>query len=171
MAEFGASSVAFVLYVFGKAYEGDGYFLTWDKDERLLAAEAIQKPHTYVSEVLQGCLSRSIFDDRVFQMFGVLTSRGIQRRYLETDLVEVTAHLGARNKDGPNGWENHAAWQGRCTAGARSRGPPEAATRILRGPAVTAASPASAGPTAATPIGPTSRASPSAPTPTPSWKP
>ena len=113
MAEFGASSVAFVLYVFGKAYEGDGYFLTWDKDERLLAAEAIQKPHTYVSEVLQGCLSRSIFDDRVFQMFGVLTSRGIQRRYLETDLVEVTAHLGARNKDGPNGWENHAAWQGK----------------------------------------------------------
>lgn len=32
--------------------------------------------------------------------------------YLETDLVEVTAHLGARNVDGPNGWENHAKWQG-----------------------------------------------------------
>lgn len=33
--------------------------------------------------------------------------------YLETDLVEVTAHLGARNIDGPKGWENHAAWQGK----------------------------------------------------------
>ena len=33
--------------------------------------------------------------------------------YLRTDLVEVTAHLGARNVDGPNGWENHAAWQGK----------------------------------------------------------
>lgn len=32
--------------------------------------------------------------------------------YLETDLLEVTAHLGARNIDGPNGWENHAKWQG-----------------------------------------------------------
>lgn len=32
--------------------------------------------------------------------------------YLETDLVEVTAHLGARNTDGPNGWENHSKWQG-----------------------------------------------------------
>lgn len=32
--------------------------------------------------------------------------------YLETDLVEVAAHLGARNIDGPNGWENHAKWQG-----------------------------------------------------------
>ena len=82
LAEFGASSVIFVLYVFGKAYEGDGYFLTWDKDECLLAADAVQKPPTYVNEVLQGCLSRSIFDNRVFQMFGVLTSRGIQRRYL-----------------------------------------------------------------------------------------
>lgn len=33
--------------------------------------------------------------------------------YLGTDLVEVTAHLGARNTDGPNGWENHAKWQGK----------------------------------------------------------
>lgn len=32
--------------------------------------------------------------------------------YLETDLVETAAHLGARNIDGPNGWENHAKWQG-----------------------------------------------------------
>ena len=34
--------------------------------------------------------------------------------YLETDLVEVSAHIGARNIDGPNGWENHERWQGRC---------------------------------------------------------
>ena len=33
--------------------------------------------------------------------------------YLETDLVETNAHLGARNIDGPNGWENHAKWQGK----------------------------------------------------------
>ncbi len=33
--------------------------------------------------------------------------------YLETDLVEVTAHLGARNIDGTNGWENHAKWHGK----------------------------------------------------------
>lgn len=32
---------------------------------------------------------------------------------LKTDLVEVSAHAGARDVDGPNGWENHKAWQGR----------------------------------------------------------
>lgn len=78
-AEFGASSVLFVLYVWGKAYEGDGYFLAWDKDELLLAADELREQPTYISEVLQGCLKRSIFDERVFQMFGVLTSAGIQR--------------------------------------------------------------------------------------------
>lgn len=32
--------------------------------------------------------------------------------YLKTDLVEVGAHIGARNIDGLNGWENHEKWQG-----------------------------------------------------------
>lgn len=33
--------------------------------------------------------------------------------YLHTDLVETTAHRGARSKQGPNGWEAHTRWQGR----------------------------------------------------------
>lgn len=34
--------------------------------------------------------------------------------YLETDLVECTAHLGARNIPGPLGFEAHTEWQGKC---------------------------------------------------------
>lgn len=36
--------------------------------------------------------------------------------YLDTNLVEVSAHIGARNIDGPNGWEAHTKWQGRVFA-------------------------------------------------------
>lgn len=32
---------------------------------------------------------------------------------LQTDLVQVQAHSGARDIDGPMGWENHKKWQGR----------------------------------------------------------
>ncbi len=92
-AEFGASSVVFVLYVLGKVYEGDGYFLHWDKDELLLSCSELGESPSYISEVLQGCLSRSLFDKRVFQMFGVLTSAGIQRRYLKScekrDVIKI----------------------------------------------------------------------------------
>ena len=34
-------------------------------------------------------------------------------KYLKTDLVEVSAHSGARNIGGPNGWEAHTDWQGK----------------------------------------------------------
>lgn len=100
-AEFGASSVLFVLYAWGKAYEGDGYFLAWDKDELLLAADELREQPTYISEVLQGCLKRSIFDERVFQMFGVLTSAGIQRRYLrgceKRDVITIVSEYWLLN--------------------------------------------------------------------------
>ncbi len=33
--------------------------------------------------------------------------------YLETDLIETTAHLGARNIKGPLGFEAHSEWQGK----------------------------------------------------------
>lgn len=81
-AEFGASSVMFVLYVLGKVYEEAGYYLEWDDDERCFAATELGESPSYVGEVLQGCLRRSLFDRGVFQAFGVLTSAGIQRRYL-----------------------------------------------------------------------------------------
>lgn len=93
--EFGACSVVFVLYVLCRVYEEEGYYLKWDKDECLIAAETIGCGATpsYIGEVLQRCLSRSLFDRRVFQMFGVLTSAGIQRRYLrgreKRDVIEM----------------------------------------------------------------------------------
>lgn len=36
--------------------------------------------------------------------------------YLDTNLVEVTAHLGARNIPGPLGFEAHSEWQGKVFA-------------------------------------------------------
>ncbi len=33
--------------------------------------------------------------------------------YLDTPYREMSAHQGARDIDGPNGWENHKAWQGK----------------------------------------------------------
>ena len=83
-SEFGACSVLCVLYVLGKIYEEEGYYIRWDKDEALIAVDEIGcgVSPSYLDELLTGCLSRSFFDEGVFQMFGVLTSPGIQRRYL-----------------------------------------------------------------------------------------
>lgn len=80
--EFGVTGVYVVLLMLNKIYEGNGYYITWDEDECSLLAEECREQEQVVNEVVKGCLRRSIFDDGVFQVFGVLTSHGIQKRYL-----------------------------------------------------------------------------------------
>lgn len=108
-SEFGANSVLVVLYVLGKIYEGDGYYIRWDKDEALIAAEELGCGITlsYLDELLAGCLSRSLFDEGVFQMFGVLTSPSIQRRYLagceKRSEIQIIKEYWLLNEDNSKG--------------------------------------------------------------------
>lgn len=47
----------------------------------------------------------------VTQIAGKYTDMAAEE--METPYFEITAHQGARDKDGPNGWENHKKWQGK----------------------------------------------------------
>lgn len=83
-SEFGAKGILILIALFSEIYRGDGYFKVWNNDCCLLMADAVGcgiVPEN-ITQVVQGCLRRSIFDDGVFQMFGILTSAGIQRRYI-----------------------------------------------------------------------------------------
>lgn len=80
--EFGVTGVYLVLLMLNKIYEGNGYYIIWDDDECALVSDECNIEDQVVNEVVKGCLRRSIFDNGVFQVFGVLTSRGIQKRYL-----------------------------------------------------------------------------------------
>lgn len=47
----------------------------------------------------------------VTQISGRYTEAAAEQ--MQTSYFEVTAHKGARDKDGPAGWENHKKWQGK----------------------------------------------------------
>lgn len=82
--EFGTQGIAILIAILCEIYRENGYFKMWDKDFCFLMADAVGcgvVPEN-IEQVTLGCLRRSIFDDRVFQMFSVLTSAGIQRRFL-----------------------------------------------------------------------------------------
>lgn len=83
-AEFGSKGVVILLQLLCSIYGGSGYFLPWDDDDCFLMSDGVGCGITpeLIREIVAGCIRRSIFDERVFNMFGVLTSRGIQRRYL-----------------------------------------------------------------------------------------
>lgn len=91
-SEFGAIGEAILWRLLCKIYK-NGYYYSWGGDECLLFcrwAGGIFVPGQ-VDEVVKGCLRRSIFENRVFEMFGILTSKGIQKRYLQatTERKEV----------------------------------------------------------------------------------
>lgn len=82
-AEFGNNGILVVLHIYCKIYKENGYYYKWGNDTRLLLSAGAGVVPNFITEVLEGCFRRSLFSKRVFQMFGVLTSHGIQLRYFE----------------------------------------------------------------------------------------
>ena len=83
-SEFGAKGIYVLVYLLCEMYGKNGYFIKWDKNKCFLVSDGAGcgcSP-SYISELISGALRCSFFDERVFKLFGVLTSAGIQRRYI-----------------------------------------------------------------------------------------
>ena len=95
-SEFGAKADSVLIRLLCRIYK-NGYWCKWGDDECSLfckLAGGIFVPN-HVKEIVAGCVRRSIFDKSVFNMFGVLTSKEIQEKYLRATLerkeVEIVA--------------------------------------------------------------------------------
>lgn len=87
-SEFGLKGFAVIIKLFQKIYGDEGYYCVWNHDVELLFAASLSTDRepiggSFVSEVIKGCLRRGIFDKQKYEKYGILTSRGIQNRYLE----------------------------------------------------------------------------------------
>ena len=85
-AEFGIQGVYIFILILNEIYRTSGYYKQWDHDDCLLMSanagvDGGCSPGL-IDEVVQGLVRRSLFDKRVFDSFGVLTSPEIQRRFL-----------------------------------------------------------------------------------------
>lgn len=83
-SEFETKGDSIMLRLMCKLYR-NGYFIPWDKDQSLLLAKRVGSSVTgaLVDEVVQGLIRRSFFDKGVYDSFGILTSKGIQTRYID----------------------------------------------------------------------------------------
>lgn len=83
-AEFGAKGMYLLIWLLCEIYEKNGYYMQWGSDKCYLVSDGAGCACSpkFVSEFVRGCVARSFFDERVFNVFGVLTSESIQRRFL-----------------------------------------------------------------------------------------
>lgn len=104
-AEFGAKGMYILDYLLCDIYGKNGYFTKWDKNRCFLVSDGAGcgcNPE-YISEFISGCCRCSFFDERVLNAFGVLTSAGIQRRYIRMfnsrDEIQIIAEYWLLNVD------------------------------------------------------------------------
>lgn len=82
-AEFGLQGFAVVVKLLQRIYGGEGYYCEWTKEVALLFAKRNGTGGNAVSEIVEASIKRGIFDKDMFERYGILTSKGVQLRYLK----------------------------------------------------------------------------------------
>lgn len=83
----------FVIYFFlcQRAYGSNGYYYSWCYDDAATTAKKIGggAGAQSVEETVRFCLQTGLFDNRLFDRWKILTSRGIQKRYMQVALTRT----------------------------------------------------------------------------------
>lgn len=82
-AEFKLKGFAVIVKLYQKIYGSLGYYCEWTEEVALLFSDEVRLGRNVVSEILEASIRRGIFDKEIFEKYGILTSSGIQKRYLE----------------------------------------------------------------------------------------
>jgi hypothetical protein len=80
-AELGLQGFAILIKLWQKIYT-NGYYLEWNNDVALLFSKKINSEINEVSSVVNACLRRDIFNKLTYEKHNILTSAGIQKRYI-----------------------------------------------------------------------------------------
>lgn len=81
-AEFGLTGFAIVVKLFQRIYGELGYYCEWTDEVALLFANKNKVGYNVVSEIIAASVKRGIFDKTLLDKYHILTSKGIQERYL-----------------------------------------------------------------------------------------
>lgn len=85
-AQHGLEGFAIVIKLFMKIYS-EGYFYDWTEKEQILFCNRvnvdINDTNNKVNVVINDCLKWELFDKSMYEKYQILTSRGVQARYME----------------------------------------------------------------------------------------
>lgn len=82
--QFGAKGMYLLDYLLCEVYGKCGYYMTWNDSKCFLVSDGAGCGCSsgFVREFIASCLQCGFFDETVFNAWGILTSAGIQRRYI-----------------------------------------------------------------------------------------
>ena len=81
-AQHGIVGFGIVVKLLMKIYD-TGYFYEWTEREQILFSNRVNVNINEVNEIINDCVKWGLFDETLFNEYKILTSKGIQYRYLE----------------------------------------------------------------------------------------
>jgi DnaD/phage-associated family protein len=108
-AQHGPIGFAIIVKILMRIYR-NGYFYEWGEKEQLLFSKVVNVDINLVIDVVNDCLKWGLFSKKMYEEHGILTSRGIQRRYLEAtarrNKTKITDVYCLLSDDELNGYKN-----------------------------------------------------------------
>lgn len=78
----GSQSTSILICLLCNIYKDEGYYILWDKDLPFVIADTVGVSEGAVKEVLIKSLQVGFFDQKLYEKYKILTSSGIQKRFL-----------------------------------------------------------------------------------------
>ena len=82
-AEFGYLGFYVIIKLFMRIYGMNGYYMMFTLREQKLFSKRINVDINSVIAIINSAINEKIFDKYMYEKYGILTSKGIQTRYLE----------------------------------------------------------------------------------------
>lgn len=81
-SQYGIEGFAIVIKLMMKIYK-TSYFYEWTEREQLLFSRRVNVDINKVNVIINDCIKWELFDEFMYKTYKILTSNGIQRRYME----------------------------------------------------------------------------------------
>lgn len=81
-SQYGIEGFAVIIKLMMKIYK-TSYFYEWTEREQLLFSKRVNVDINRVNVIINDCVKWELFDETILKDYQILTSKGIQRRYLE----------------------------------------------------------------------------------------
>ncbi len=78
----GSQSTSILICLLCNIYKDNGYYILWDEDLPFVIADTVGGSEGAVKEVMVKALQVGFFDNSLYEKFHILTSFGIQKRFL-----------------------------------------------------------------------------------------
>lgn len=81
--EKGSTGIGVLITIWQMIYSNNGYYIDNNNDFRILVKSKIDSNINDVSDCINACIGRNIFNKDLHEKYGILTSSAIQKRYFD----------------------------------------------------------------------------------------